>query len=78
MLPALRRDAEILVEVDARALRSFGVSFQEFLAIFAEAGFTPFEVANAYSPDFYLAPLAAPVPLRHEISFGDLLFRRTA
>jgi len=77
LLPALRQDAEILVEVNARALMSFGATFQDFLAIFAEAGFSPFEIMNSYSPELYLGSPSPPTPLRHEIAFGDLLFRRT-
>ncbi|RKK02237.1 FkbM family methyltransferase [Pseudoroseomonas wenyumeiae] len=79
LLPALRQDVEILVEVKTAALAALDSSLQEFLDIFAEAGFRPFEVANAYDGGFYIdhGRNVAPVPLqRHDFEMADLLFRR--
>ena len=76
VLPKLAPDAEVLVEVNVRALRSFGASLRDLLELFAEAGFAPFEVRNGYDARHYLEPPAAPVPLCRELEFGDLLFRR--
>ncbi|MBC9179135.1 FkbM family methyltransferase [Pseudoroseomonas ludipueritiae] len=79
LLPLLRQDVEILVEVKTAALLALGSSLQEFLGIFAEAGFKPFEVANAYDGNFYIDSRrqVAPAPLqRHDFEMADLLFRR--
>ncbi|HUN43156.1 MAG TPA: FkbM family methyltransferase [Acetobacteraceae bacterium] len=76
LLPALRPDAELLVEVNTRALAAFGASFQDLRAMFATAGFVPFQIANLYTPEFYVQSPPAPVPLRGELAFGDLLLRR--
>ncbi len=78
LLPRLRRDCEILIEVNPAALREFGGSLEAFLAIFAEAGFAPFEVANRYDGAFYIDPPAAPTKpfIVHDFEVADLLFRR--
>ncbi|MFC7557552.1 FkbM family methyltransferase [Pseudoroseomonas wenyumeiae] len=58
-----------------------GQLLREFLNIFAEAGFRPFEIANAYDGAFYIdrKHQAAPAPLqRHDFEMADLLFRRVA
>ncbi|RKK03834.1 FkbM family methyltransferase [Pseudoroseomonas wenyumeiae] len=81
LLPLLRQDVEILVEVKTAALAALGSSLQEFLNIFAEAGFKPFEIANAYDGAFYIGRKhqAAPAPLqRYDFEMADLLFRRVA
>ncbi|PZW46779.1 FkbM family methyltransferase [Humitalea rosea] len=80
VLPLLRPDVEILVEVNQSALEGLGGSLDAFLAIFAEAGFSAFEVANAYQGGFYIQPPPSRlVPLqRRDFEMADLVFRRTA
>lgn len=81
LLPTLRQDVEILVEVKTTALAALGSSLQEFLGIFAAAGFKPFEIANAYDGAFYIdqEKQFMPMPLqRHDFEMADLLFRRIA
>ena len=78
LLPRLRGDVEILIEVNRAALAGFGASVEDFLAIFAEAGFTAHEVANGYGGNFYIdAPPGQPSPLaRMDFDTADLVFRR--
>nr|WP_246602347.1 FkbM family methyltransferase [Falsiroseomonas tokyonensis] len=78
VLPLLRDDAEILVEVNPAALVQLGGSLEAFLALFAAAGFQPFEVANRYAGDFYIDPPPPElVPLtRRDFELADLVFRK--
>ncbi|WP_439596827.1 FkbM family methyltransferase [Falsiroseomonas sp.] len=78
VLPLLRDDAEILCEVNPAALRQLGGSLEAFLALFAAAGFRPFEVANRYAADFYIDPPPLElVPLtRRDFELADLVFRK--
>ena len=78
VLPRLRADCEILIEVNPAALHHFGGSLEALLAIFAQAGFVPFEVANRYDGGFYIAPPAVPAQpfVMREFEVADLLFRR--
>jgi hypothetical protein len=82
VLPQLRRDVEILVEVNPEALALFGASLEDFLAIFAAAGFDAFEIDNPYEGRFYIdRPRAAATPLRRDRDLPasgtlDLAFRR--
>ncbi|WP_338663916.1 FkbM family methyltransferase [Pararoseomonas sp. SCSIO 73927] len=78
VLPRLRADAEVLVEVRPAALEETGGSLEALLALFAEAGFRPFEVANDYRPGFYIRPPSARlIPLtRTDFDMADLVFRR--
>jgi FkbM family methyltransferase len=80
VLPLLRADVAILVEVNQTALAVLGGSLDALLAIFAEAGFTAYEVANAYDGAFYIGPAPGlPQPLtRRDFTTADLLFRRAA
>ncbi len=78
ILPLLRADCEILMEINPSALRHFGGSVEALLAIFAQAGFAPFEVANRYDGGFYIAPPATPTEpfVMRNFEVADLLFRR--
>ena len=79
LLRSLPDGAEILIEVNAEALRGAGGSVEEFLALFAAGGFEPFTFENRYDIDFYIRPPASaePAPLT-DLGFDqvDLLFRR--
>ncbi|MDB5412172.1 MAG: FkbM family methyltransferase [Rubritepida sp.] len=79
VLPRLRSDVEILVEVNPEALAQFGGSLDAFLAIFAEAGFEPFEIENPYEGRFYIEKLRALTAPLGPTDSGtlDLVFRRT-
>lgn len=77
LLPRLRRDVEILVEVNAEALARFGASLEDFLAPFRAAGFEPFEISNPYEGRFYIErPRPFFRPLRSTAGTLDLGFRR--
>ncbi|MGK7869305.1 FkbM family methyltransferase [Falsiroseomonas sp. E2-1-a20] len=80
LLPRLRPDAEILLELNPAALARFGGSMDALLAMFAEAGFTAFEIANRYDTRFYIAPVATRArPFdRRPGELVDLVFRRAA
>lgn len=80
LLPRLRPEAEILLELNPAALERLGGSLDELLAMFARAGFTAFEIANRYDTRFYIAPVATAArpfdPRRGGLL--DLVFRRPA
>ncbi len=80
LLPRLRADVSILIEVNQAALAVLGGSLDALLEIFAQAGFSAFEVANAYEGAFYIGPVPdVPQPLaRRNFAIADLLFRRVA
>ncbi|MDB5379171.1 MAG: FkbM family methyltransferase [Rubritepida sp.] len=65
LLPRLRPEVEILIEVNPEALAVFGVTLADFLTLFATAGFACFEIDNRYDGRFYIeAPSAETRPLR--------------
>jgi FkbM family methyltransferase len=78
LLPRLRPDVEILLELNPAALARLGGSLDAVLAMFADAGFTAFEIANRYETRFYIAPVATPaLPFdRRRDGLVDLVFRR--
>lgn len=78
LLPRLREDVEILIEVKRDALRAMGASVEALLGLFAQAGFAAFEVENDYGAASYIAGQPrGPVPLlRHDFEMADLVFRR--
>lgn len=80
VLPMLRDDAEILLEVSPSALAATGGSVEALIGIFAAAGFTTFEIVNDYRPSFYIAPPALEIlPFRSRaFELADLVFRRVA
>ena len=80
LLPELRADVEILMEVKRDALIEMGGSVPTLLALFAAAGFRAFEVENGYGPTSYVAATPGrPAPLgRQDFSMADLVFRREA
>lgn len=69
---------EILVEVNAAALRDHGTTAAEFLRVFETAGFRAFSLPNVYSVDSYLKPASATLePLTgSEFEQLDIVFRR--
>ena len=78
VLPRLRADVEILVEVKPDALAALGGSLDMFLALFERAGFMAYEIENSYQPADYMRPSqATPQRLRRrDFVMADLLFRR--
>jgi len=79
ILPFLRADCEILLELNPTAIEQSGGSLEGLLAIFAAAGFSPYEVANSYDAAFYMqTPSVNLTPFtRRDFALVDLLFRRT-
>ena len=78
LLPKLRHDVEILVEVKRDALVEMGASIDALIGLFGAAGFSAFEAANDYGGNFYIrhAP-APPVPfIQRDFDMADLVFRR--
>lgn len=78
LLPELRADVEILMEVKRDALEEMGGSVAALLALFASAGFSAFEVENGYgAPDYIAARPRRPAPLaRQDFGMADIVFRR--
>lgn len=78
LLPQLRDEVEILIEVKRDALIGMGGSVEALLALFAQAGFSAFEVENDYGAASYIAGRPhAPAPLtRRDFEMADLVFRR--
>jgi len=78
LLPRLSPRTELLIEVSAEALHDHGTTVPAFLALFRDAGFSPFGIGNRYTVDMYLEPVpAAPEPLTDEgFEQLDILFRR--
>lgn len=80
LLPTLAPTAEILLEVNAASVAAAGGSVAELIAIFREAGFAAWRIANDYAiAEYTRKSVAAPVPLV-DLDFrqADLLFRRAA
>jgi FkbM family methyltransferase len=79
VLRELRRDVVILVELSAKGLAAFGVTFRTFLDLFAAEGFRAYRIENRYDPAFYIdptPPLLEPVgELRDS---ADVVFVREA
>jgi FkbM family methyltransferase len=53
VLPVLREDCLILIELSAQALLVQGQTITDVVALFASYGWQPFEIANPYQADFY-------------------------
>ena len=58
LLPHLREDCLILIEINPGALAPFGKGMDDVLNLLASAGFQPFEITNDYSMEFYARPPA--------------------
>lgn len=80
ILPALRPEVEVLVEIKPAALTALGGSLDAFLALFGQAGFSAFEVANSYRPvDYMRPPPLRLTPLqRRDFEMADVVFRRVS
>ncbi len=78
LLPLLRDDAEILLEVSPPALAATGGSVDALIALFSAAGFSAFEIVNDYRPSFYIAkpPLTIVPFVVRDFDLADLIFRR--
>ncbi|MFE5729290.1 FkbM family methyltransferase [Streptomyces sp. NPDC056528] len=81
MLPRLRPDAEITVEVTPERMARLGDSADELMATMQAHGFFPYRLVNDYTPESYTAALhgAARVPERLIGSLAgesDLIFSR--
>lgn len=55
LLPRLRPECVVLIELNDDALARFGRTAADVMALFAETGHVPFEIANRYDPAFYFA-----------------------
>lgn len=67
ILPSLRPDIHVLVEVEPAAPANFGTSLDVFLGHFAAAGFTAFQIPNSYDPRDYICPGSiAPLPFANQ------------
>jgi FkbM family methyltransferase len=78
LLPRLADDAELLIEVSAQGLADHGMTIPAFLAVFQNAGFSPWAIGNSYRVEMYLDPgTARPKPLTDlDFEQQDILFRR--
>jgi FkbM family methyltransferase len=80
LLPQLSARTEILIEVNAEALRDAGASVGELVGMFEAAGFTPYFVPNPYdTEELYLRTRVPRIEPPSNLAFdqADLLFRRT-
>lgn len=79
LLGELAQDAIIVAELTRSGLDAFGASPKDFLAVLADAGFAPYEIANEYPAEFYVDPPEVELrPLgRQSRNDGDLVFKRT-
>ena len=80
LLSELSPRTELLIEVNAQALRNQGSSVAAFVDLFRAAGFAAYVLDNPYCVDAYLKPPSGvPVPLRdYDFDQRDLLFRRVS
>jgi FkbM family methyltransferase len=79
LIPQFSPRTEILIEVNAAALKEAGTSVREFLALFESAGFRPFFVPNNYdTAELYFSTKPVQVEPLASLAFeqADLLFRR--
>jgi FkbM family methyltransferase len=78
VLPSLRQDIHVLMEVQPAALAGLGTSLDVLLGHFAAAGFSAFELPNSYDPHEYIHPRSRlPIPFANDASrLLDLLFVR--
>ncbi|MFF3381008.1 FkbM family methyltransferase [Streptomyces sp. NPDC002680] len=84
MLPKLRPDAEITVEVTPERMAQLGDSAEELLKTMREAGYHLYRLPNSYAPESYAYALAADpgeigVPERWRgpvVGESDLIFSR--
>jgi FkbM family methyltransferase len=78
LLPHLADHTELLIEVSAEALADHGMTIPGFLALFQNAGFSPWVIGNSYRVDMYLEPATAPPEPLTDLDFEqqDILFRR--
>ena len=80
LLPRLREDCLILIEINPTALAPFGKGMDDVLNLFAGAGFQPFEITNEYDMEFYARPPARMLRAepRRERELIDVGFARPA
>jgi FkbM family methyltransferase len=64
VLPELRSDAEIILEVTPSEIESQGHQCSELIRGFTEIGFFPYVIDNAYSAEFLMEPLQDNPPRR--------------
>lgn len=81
IIPKLREDAEILLEVAHEKLSQFGKSFHDVIETFAAFGFHPYLLRNEYNPFDCLQHRKISPPIRLQGNFEpkplvDLVFSR--
>lgn len=80
LIASLHEECVILLEITKDSLAPFNVDTADILALFGAEGWLPFEIANSYKPDFYIA--SPRCVLTTEIDFDapvlDLGFARPA
>jgi FkbM family methyltransferase len=78
LLPELSPDAEVLVELNAEALAGFGCGIADVVALFQNAGFSPFEIENEYGPQAYISEQRTDVRplLKYDAPLVDVVMRR--
>lgn len=78
LLPQLRPDVEIIMEVKRAVLEDAGSTVEAMLALFAKAGFQAFDVPNLCGGATYIEEAKVPsAPLeRLDFEMADIVFRR--
>jgi FkbM family methyltransferase len=83
MLPRLRHDAEITVEVTPERMAQLGDSVEELMETMRTHGFHPYRLVNDYTPESYVAAMHGAVGVPERLNGpltgeSDLIFSRTA
>ncbi len=80
VLPYLREDCLILVEISIEALADHGMTFDDVADFFGLHGWQPFEIVNSYRPEFYCRPPdhTLTIEIRKDARFINLGFAQPA
>jgi len=80
ILPRLSKKTEILLEVNAQAVRQAGGSVEELIELFRHSGLVAFPILNSYSDDMYFNEAESELTPLEDLNFSqiDLVIRRPA
>jgi FkbM family methyltransferase len=76
LLPDLRPDVSIVVEVNRDALADYGISIAQFLEFFSERGYAVARIAEHSAASCIDGPRTVLLPVHADFEIADLVFRR--
>ena len=76
LLPRLREDVALVVEVSRDALASHGMTIAQFLALFESQGFSAMHLPDHSAALCISGDAAPPMPVPQDFEMADLVFRR--